>query len=222
MGTAAEIARSGSLVLFGCVPSRPETGYGYIEVGEPTSLGSRVASFKEKPEQGLAEEYVSSGRYLWNSGMFAFSAGVILEECESLQPALLESVRSSVPAEHGGRIELGPQFIDAPALSIDHALIEQTDRAEVVPIDIGWSDVGSWEAVWEVSPHDQQGNATAGDVVLRGVAGSYVRATSRRVAVLGIDDVVVIETPEAVLVVPRSMTQMVREVAELAPGEPAD
>ncbi len=216
VSAAAEMARSGSLVLFGSVPGRPETGYGYIEIGEPTPLGNRVASFKEKPDQALAEQYLSGGRHLWNSGMFAFSAAVILEECESRQPELLESVRNALPASRGKRIELSPRFAEAPAISLDHALIEQTARAEVVPIDIGWSDVGSWEAVWEVSPRDDEGNATSGEVVLRAVTGSYIRATSRRVAVLGVDDMIVIETPEAVLVVPRSSSQMVREVAEIA------
>ncbi len=214
VGSAVEIARAGSIVLFGVQPSRPETGYGYIEIGDAVGDGFQVARFKEKPVPALAEEYLSDGRHLWNSGMFVFSARVILEECETVEPDLVASVGRALPPDPGSRVELGPDFVEAPSISIDHAVIERTERAVVVPVDIGWSDVGSWQAVWEVTPHDPDGNAIAGDVLIAEVTGSYVRATSRLVAVLGLDDVVVIETDDAVLVVPRDRSQQVRDIVE--------
>ena len=211
---AVEIARTGSIVLFGVQPSRPETGYGYIEIGAAAGGGYQVARFKEKPAPALAEEYLSDGRHLWNSGMFVFSARVILEECSAVEPDLVASVRRALPPDPGARVELGPDFLEAPSISIDYAVIERTERAVVVPVDIGWSDVGSWQAVWEVSTHDPDGNAVAGDVLIDDVTGSYVRSTSRLVAVLGVDDLVVIETGDAVLVVPREKSQRVREIVE--------
>jgi mannose-1-phosphate guanylyltransferase/mannose-6-phosphate isomerase len=218
---AVEIARSGSIVLFGVPPTRPETGYGYIETGDADGNGFRVAQFKEKPEPQVAEEYLADGRHLWNSGMFVFTARVILEECEALEPDIVSSVRRALQPERGARIELGPQFLDAPSMSIDYAVIERTSRAVVVPVDIGWSDVGSWQAVWEAVPRDERGNALAGDVLVDEVTGSYVRATSRRVAVVGVDDLVVVETEDAVLVVPLAQSQRVRDVVDrIEAGDP--
>jgi mannose-1-phosphate guanylyltransferase/mannose-6-phosphate isomerase len=221
VATAVEIAGSGAIVLFGVPPSRPETGYGYIETGDADGNGFRVTQFKEKPEPPVAEQYVADGRHLWNSGMFVFTARVILEECEALEPEITSSVRRALPPERGPRVELGPQFLEAPSLSIDYAVIERTSKAVVVPVDIGWSDVGSWQAVWEAAPRDERGNALAGDVLVDEVTGSYVRATSRRVAVLGVDDLVVVETEDAVLVVPRAESQRVRDIVErIEAGDP--
>ncbi|MEX1124058.1 MAG: mannose-1-phosphate guanylyltransferase [Acidimicrobiia bacterium] len=212
--TAVSIAREGGLVLFGVVPTRPETGYGYIETGSPVGDALEVMAFIEKPDPEQAEQLVTDGRHLWNSGMFVFTARAILEQCSVLQPDLLARVTAALPVPRGARIDLAPSFAEVTAISIDHAVMELTDRALVVPIDVGWSDVGSWEAVWENSPHDPSGNVLVGDVTIRNVSGSYVHATSRLVAVAGIEDLVVVETPDAVLVVPRRNSQLVREIVD--------
>jgi mannose-1-phosphate guanylyltransferase len=166
----------------------------------------------EKPDPELASRLVTDGHHLWNSGMFVFTARAILEQCALIRPDLLAGVRAAVPDQRGRRIDLAPGFADITAISIDHAVMEHTDRALVVPIDVAWSDVGSWEAVWENSSHDAAGNVLVGAVVARDVSGSYIHATSRVVAVAGLEDLVVVETPDAVLVVPRRRSQLVREV----------
>jgi len=221
--TAVSIAREGALVLFGVVPDRPETGYGYIETGSPVGAALEVVAFKEKPDAGQAGQLAADGRHLWNSGMFVFTARAILEQCALICPDLLAGVRAAIPDQRGPRIDLAPGFAENPAISIDHAVMEHTKQGLVVPIDVGWSDVGSWEAVWENSPHDASGNVLVGEVASRDVTGSYIQATSRLVAVAGIEDLVVIETPEAVLIVPRRKSQLVREiVADLADDQVPD
>ncbi len=207
----------GHLVLFGIAPGRPETGYGYIEVGDPVGAGLRVLGFVEKPSPQLAEDLVAGGRHLWNSGMFVFTAGSILEECAAIRPDLLTGVTGALPAQSGSQVYLTAGFGEVDSISIDHAVMEHTNRAVVVPIDVGWSDVGSWEAVWESAGHDASDNVLVGEVSALDVTGSYVHATSRLVAIAGVEDIVVVETPEAVLVVPRRSSQLVRElVAEVS------
>jgi mannose-1-phosphate guanylyltransferase/mannose-6-phosphate isomerase len=210
--TAVAIARDGALVLFGVTPTRPETGYGYIETGARHGAALEVTAFVEKPEPEQAEQFVTDGRHLWNSGMFVFTARAILDQSAAIRPDLLAGVRASLPEHHGSRVDLAAEFADVEAISIDHAVMEHTDRSLVVPIDVGWSDVGSWEAVWENSPHDESDNVLVGDVTAFEVAGSYIHATSRVVAVAGIDDLVVVETPEAVLILPRRDSQLVRDI----------
>jgi mannose-1-phosphate guanylyltransferase/mannose-6-phosphate isomerase len=222
VATAVEVARSGAIVLFGVPPSRPETGYGYIEIGRGEGPGFQVERFEEKPSPDVAEQYLADGSHLWNSGMFVFSAQAIIAECEAFEPGIIAAVRSALPAEPGTRLELGPAFLEAPSISIDYAVIERTTKAVVVPVDIGWSDVGSWQAVWEAAPHDDEGNAIAGDVIVDDVTGSYVRAESRRVAVLGVTDVVVVETADAVLVVPMEKSQRVREIVDRIEADDQD
>ena len=219
---AISIARQGRLVLFGVSPTRPEIGYGYIETGSPSGVALEVVSFIEKPDPEHAERYLADGHHLWNSGMFVFTARAILEQCEAIRPDLLSGVKAAVPERRGPRVDLAPNFADVEAISIDHAVMEHADGALVVPIDVGWSDVGSWEAVWESSSHDPSGNVLVGAVAAVDVSGSYIHATSRLVAVAGVEDIVVVETPNAVLVLPRASSQLVREiVAGLAdrPGE---
>jgi mannose-1-phosphate guanylyltransferase/mannose-6-phosphate isomerase len=221
--TALSLATHGHLVLFGVAPTRPETGYGYIEIGGPVGAGLDVLRFVEKPDPGMAEDLVTGGRHLWNSGMFVFTARAILEQCAAIRPDLVTGVTKAMPSERGPRVELTAAFAEVESISIDHAVMEHTDRAVVVPIDVGWSDVGSWESVWESSAHDPSGNAFVGDVSAFDVSGSYVHATSRLVAVAGVEDLVVVETPEAVLVVPRRNSQLVRElVADLAKRQRRD
>ncbi len=220
--TAVSIARDGALVLFGVTPTRPETGYGYIETGASVGAALEVVAFIEKPDPEQAGQLATDGRHLWNSGMFVFTARAILEQTALIRPDLLAGVRAATSELSDSRVDLAPGFGDVEAISIDHAVMEHTDRALVVPIDVGWSDVGSWEAVWENSPHDSSGNVLIGEVTALNVSGSYIHATSRVVAVAGIEDLVVVETPDAVLIVPRRDSQLVREVvAALAerPGQ---
>ena len=213
MSVAVEVAAGGSLVTFGVVPTRPDTGYGYIEPAGTEGPAHRVERFVEKPDADTAARYVAAG-YLWNSGMFVFRADVILEELRRHEPAVVEAVAAALPTDAAGTVvELGEEFGDSPAISIDHAVMERTDRAVVVPLDAGWTDVGSWNSVWEaLAP--EGGTVTSGEVLAVDVQRSYIRAESRPVAVIGLDDVVVVETPEGVLVMDRRRSQDVRLAAE--------
>lgn len=208
---AGRLAAAGHLVTFGVVPTRPETGYGYIEPAAAVGPGFEVSRFTEKPDESEAARMIEAG-YLWNSGMFVVAAGVLLEEARAHCPEVLDGVESAMAPASDGELLLTERFLDVEAVSIDVAIAERTSRAAVVPIDVGWSDIGSFQALWEVMDHDEQGNAVSGSPVLAGVRRSLVMATSRTVAVAGLDDVVVVETEDAVLVVGREQSQMVREV----------
>ena len=215
--TAAGLATAGAMVTFGIAPSRPETGYGYIEKGEPGASGSfTVASFKEKPDLAEATRLVSGGRHLWNSGMFVARAETFLDEASKYSADLVEGVREATGQTGPGIVELGPSFADVEAMSIDYAIMEKTDRALVLPIDVGWDDVGSYQSLLDASDRDEDGNHIDGEVVLSEVTGSLVKATSRVVAVAGLSDVVVVETPDVVLVVPLERSQEVRDLARRA------
>lgn len=212
---AVTAARSGQIATFGIVPTRPETGFGYIESDGISTGPSPVLRFVEKPDAHTAEEYLASGRHLWNSGMFVFSAGVIREELERHVPDVVEAVTSAVDEARrdGSTVWLSPAFETSPVISIDNAVMERTERAVVVPLDAGWSDVGSWQALWEVvSPSAE--TVALGNVFAVDVERSYVRAESKPIAVIGLDDVVVVETPDAVLVMDRTRAQDVRAAAE--------
>jgi len=212
---AVAAAADGSLVTFGIKPTRPETGYGYIRAaGHADEAVTAVEAFVEKPDPETAAAYLASGRYLWNSGMFVFRADALLDEARRLAPEIVGAVEAALDGDGGTVTTLGPRFGDAPSISIDYAVMERTDRAKVVPMDVGWSDVGSWNALWEIETRDPQGNVARGDVVLHGVERSYVRAESRLVAVVGLTDVVVVETADAVLVLDREAAQDVRMVVE--------
>jgi mannose-1-phosphate guanylyltransferase/mannose-6-phosphate isomerase len=210
---AVALAGDGALVTFGVEPSRPETGYGYIEKGEPVGSGFRVDRFKEKPDEGEAARLAGDGRHLWNSGMFVFGAGQILSEARRQVPEILTGVVAALPAETAGTITLGEIFSDIPATSIDHAVMENAANSVVVPLDAGWSDVGSWHSVWELSERDGNGNSLNGDVVAVDVTDTYVRSGSKTVAVAGVTGLVVVVTPDVVLVVPKEKSQMVRDLA---------
>lgn len=219
-------ARDGALVSFGIVPASPETGYGYVRAGDPLGEGVlTLAEFVEKPDQATAQSYLDSGDYLWNSGMFLFSAASYLEELEHYQPEMLAACR--VALERATRdldfVRLDADtFAACPADSIDYAVMEHTRRGAVVPMDCGWSDVGSWSSLWEVADQDAQGNAVSGDVLLEDVAGSYVRADSRLVAAVGIQDLVVVETSDAVLVADRRRVQEVKAIVSLLKAQQRD
>lgn len=215
MGRAVEAATEGSVVTFGIVPTRPETGFGYIESVEPAAAITDVVRFVEKPDPATAEEYLATGRFLWNSGMFVFTAETMRRELHRHAPEVSGAVTAAVATADraAGVVRLGPAFADAPAISIDHAVMERTDRAVVVPLEAGWSDVGSWQALWEVTASAGE-TVTVGDVFALDADRSYIRSDSRPVAVIGVDDVVVVETDDAVLVVDRRRAQDVRAAAE--------
>lgn len=208
-------AREGRIVTFGVTPTRPETGFGYIESEPALGSATEVIRFVEKPDKATAISYVESGRFLWNSGMFVFTAGSIRSEIERLVPSLTRGVEEAVDQARrvGRRLYLGDSFAGAEAVSIDHAVMEQTDRAVVVVLEAGWSDVGSWQALWEVISPDE-GTVEIGEVHVVDVNRSYIRAGSRPVAVIGLDDVVVVDTPHALLVASRERAQDVRAAAE--------
>jgi len=212
-------AESGSLVTFGVVPDRTETGYGYIRRDAGPGPAFSVAKFVEKPDSATARGYVESGEYYWNSGMFMFRASAYLAELGRYAPAMLAACRAALAA--AGRdldfLRLPAQeFASCPSDSIDYAVMEKTDRAVVVPLAAGWSDVGSWAALADALPRDAEGNVTAGDVLTEDSSGCYLHSTSRLVAAVGLRDHVVVETKDAVLVAPRDRVQDVKElVAEL-------
>jgi mannose-1-phosphate guanylyltransferase/mannose-6-phosphate isomerase len=213
--TALRLAERGFLATFGIVPDAPETGYGYIERGAALDgTGWKVASFREKPDRASAEAFVGSGRFLWNSGMFAFSAAKFLEELERLRPEILAACEKayarSVRDLDFLRLDRDA-FAKCASDSIDYAVMEKTANAVVVQTDPGWSDVGTWQALWAISPKDGAGNVTAGDVHLHAARGCYVRAEKRHVAAIGVENLVIVETQDALLVVAKERSQDVKE-----------
>ena len=216
----AAAARQGWLVTFGITPDRPETGYGYINrgalLGGPSGC-HRVAEFVEKPDRATAEAYLAEGRYLWNSGMFLLSVRSLIEEMGRLQPEILGAVGAALEGATPDLdfLHLGESaFGRAPSLSIDHAIMEKTIRAAVLPVDIGWSDAGSWEALRQITDTDDDGNTIVGDVIAVDSRDNYLRGEERLVATLGIDGLVVVSTKDAVLVCPRDRTQDVRAIVD--------
>ena len=210
-------------------PTRPETGYGYIEAGELLDglPGVRALSaFIEKPDAATAAELVRSGRHLWNSGMYVFTAATLLDEMQLHAPDVLSAVRRA--GRGAGRPDLDFIRLEptrsraAPDISIDYAVAERTSRAAVVPADLGWSDVGSWDALWDISPKDAAGNVSIGDVFLEHATNCYVRSDAIVTAVTGLDDAVVVVTEDAVLVTHRDRAQGRQEGRRAPPpGRPA-
>lgn len=211
---AAKVARDGYIVTFGVRPTSAETGYGYIEKGEALNGVFMVERFKEKPDIEEAQRLYDDGRHLWNSGIFVVTARALLDEARRLVPRILDGVHAALSDPDDGTLQLKSEFADVENISLDHAIMERTSKAAVVPLDVAWDDVGSFHALWAVSDQDEQANVLSGDAVTLDVSGSLVLATSRRVAVAGLDDVVVVETPEAVLVLPRSRSQEVKRLIE--------
>ena len=220
---AAEAASAGGLTTFGVQPTRAETGYGYIRIDPDVAASAASAAtvlpvhaFVEKPQAEQAAEYVAAGNYLWNSGMFVFGASTYLEELRACAPAIDRAVAAAVDA---GQLDLdffrpGEAFGDSPSVSIDYAVMEKTAHAKVVPAQFEWHDIGSWSALWGVTECDAQGNSLLGDVQAVDTRDTYVRAEDRLVATLGVDNLVVVETSDAVLVAQRDRLQDVREVVE--------
>jgi mannose-1-phosphate guanylyltransferase/mannose-6-phosphate isomerase len=225
---AADVASAGNLVTFGITPTGPETGFGYIERGPELNDFSgayAVSRFVEKPDLATAEGYVAAGTYSWNSGMFLFRADHYLGELERFAPDMVSTTRDALEAAtavDGARV-LSPEiFAECPSDSIDYAVMERTDRAAVVPLDAGWNDVGSWAALWEVGDKDPDGNVVIGNAYLEGVTNSYVRAEDRAVAVIGVDNAVVVDTGDAVLVVGRDAAQGVKKIVQRLEHEGSD
>lgn len=216
VNVAIEAAEGGRLVTFGVVPDRPETGYGYIQRGARRGGWAEIGRFVEKPDRATAEAYIASGEYWWNSGMFLFSAARLLEELHAHAAAMADACeRIVVEAQRDGVVvQLGPDFARCPANSIDYAVMEKTAHGAVVPLSAGWSDVGSWSALHDVLPRDAQGNTVLGDAMLESCRNTYVNAGKRLVAVVGVDDVVVIETDDAVLVLRRDRAQDVKKIVD--------
>ncbi len=221
-------ATAGKLVTFGVVPTKPETGYGYIRRGAGSGPVYPIAEFVEKPDAARAAEYLAAGDYLWNSGMFLFAARRFLEELGRLAPQMLEACQASLA---GAKRDLDFTRLDAaafgrcPSDSIDYAVMEKTQDAVVVPLDAGWSDVGSWSALHESLTPDAAGNVTRGDVVTEDSRGCYLYSSGRLVATVGLQDHVVVETKDAVLVAPRHRVQdvknLVARLKQLGRSEPA-
>lgn len=215
---AAEAADKDSMVTFGIVPSGPETGYGYIQRGDELNNGCyKVARFVEKPDLKKAKTFIESGDFYWNSGMFLFKAGSYLTELKKFQPEIEKICREAIDksAKDLDFCRINEEvFTKCPSESIDYAVMEHTDQAVVVPVDIGWSDIGSWSALWEVGEKDADGNVIRGDVYTDGVKNSYIRADRRMIAAIGLEDVVIIETTDALLVAHKNKVQDVKKVVE--------
>jgi mannose-1-phosphate guanylyltransferase/mannose-1-phosphate guanylyltransferase/mannose-6-phosphate isomerase len=217
IAAAVAAADAGWLATFGIAPTGPETGFGYIRGGEPleASTARRVAAFVEKPDAARAAEFLACGDYYWNSGMFAFRPEVFLAELEKFRPDILNAARNSLDAMQRDldfcRLDEAA-FAAGPAESIDYAVMERTERAVVIPVSMGWSDIGSWTSLWAHSEHDAAGNATQGDVLAIDASNCYLRAESRLVAVLGVEDLIVVETADTVLVAHRDRAQDVKRI----------
>lgn len=211
---AVQLALDGMLVTFGIKPDRPETGYGYIEAEDYS-----VIRFVEKPDLETAKEYVNSGRFLWNSGMFCFTAAAILSELERHSPVILSSVKYALEQ---ARIARGADFIQVeldassfsqvPEQSIDCAIFEKSDKVAVVPCDLGWSDIGSWNALGALVTSDEQGNSVEGEALLHDVDNCYVRTHDRLVGAVGVKNLFIIDTPDALLVADKSRAQDVKNI----------
>ena len=217
---AAATARAGHLVTFGITPERAETGYGYISKGQPIEGcegAFAVTGFVEKPDPATAERYVTSGDYFWNSGIFLFPAALYLAELERLKPEMLAACKEALAKAQSDsdfvRLDKAA-FAACPADSIDYAVMEHTARAAVVPVAMGWSDLGSWDALWELQAKDERGNALAGNVVAEAASNCYLRSEAGLVAAIGIEDLCVVATADAVMVAPRERTQEVKKLVE--------
>lgn len=215
---AVPAAEAGQLVTFGIVPTHAETGYGYILAGQDRGDGGfAVQRFVEKPDQATAERYLAEGGYYWNSGMFLFKASVYLAELARHAPAMVAACEAAMKAARQDldfcRVDKAT-FEACPSDSVDYAVMEKTERAVVVPMAAGWNDVGAWPAVWQVVARDAQGNASRGDVLMQDCRDCYVHASSRLVSLLGVEDLVVVETADAIMVAHKQRAQDVKKLVD--------
>ncbi|OLU13613.1 mannose-1-phosphate guanylyltransferase/mannose-6-phosphate isomerase [Pseudomonas sp. PA1(2017)] len=216
--TALPFAQAGKLVTFGIVPTHAETGYGYLQKGAAAGEGGfTVAKFVEKPDSENAERYLASGEHFWNSGMFMFRASRYLEELQRWQPEILEACRRATAQSEEDMhfVRIGKEaFAACPEDSIDYAVMEKTEDAVMVPLDAGWSDIGSWSALWDVSDKDEQGNVHKGDVLSHDSQNNYVHADYRLVTTVGVEDLIIVETKDTVMVAHKDKAQEVKRIVE--------
>lgn len=213
---AAEIAENDLMVTFGVVPTHPETGYGYIRAGDPIDARtSHISEFVEKPDKLRATAYVRQGIYLWNSGMFMFKPSVFLREVEQFAPEILAACEKALAeaTNETDFVRLGLEALTVcPSEPIDTAIMERSSKGAVMPVDIGWNDVGSWAALWEIGEKDDAGNVTSGDVVTEDSTNCYVRGDRKLISAIGVDNLVVVETDDAILIADRTRAQDVKGI----------
>ena len=218
---AALVADTGRLVLFGIKPTEPHTGYGYIRQGAPIEgapgNAHLVGGFTEKPDRATAERYIASKEYFWNSGIFVLRARTFIDEMTRLAPDVITAAR----AAYEGRVDdLGFErleakaFASSPGISIDYAVMEKTNKAAMLPIDVGWNDVGSWSSLWEIAPRDENGNYSHGDAILEDTTNCYVHSEKSLISTIGVDNLVIVDTPDALLVADRSRAQDVTRIVD--------
>ncbi len=217
VGDAIALAQTGNLVTFGIVPIAPETGFGYIEKGESLGAGYKVARFVEKPDLEMAQQYVSSGKFLWNSGMFCFKTGVLLKELDTHAPDVAQAVdacwQAMQPLNNSAMVEIPSDiFKHAPDVSIDYAVMEKSEKVAVVPGNFGWSDIGSWNAVRNLVQPDAEQNRALGEAIFVDTNNVFVQSKERLVATVGINDLMIIDTSDALLVVHPDKAQEVKKV----------
>lgn len=216
---ANDEALSGKLVTFGIVPDKPETGYGYIKVNaQKSGVSFPIAAFVEKPDFETAKQYLEDGNYYWNSGMFAFRADLYLSELERFNPAMLKACKGAWEGKSKDLdfIRVGTEdFLKSPEDSIDYAVMEKTDKGVVIPLDAGWSDLGSWQSLWEVKQRDESGNVFEGDVISLDTENSMALAQHRMIAMLGVKNLAVVETSDAVLVADIDQVQQVKNIVKM-------
>ena len=223
LDVAVERAKNNSLVAFGIVPAYPETGYGYIQAEERGGdEGSRIARFVEKPDKTTAEQYVATGQYYWNSGMFVFSASQYISEIERYEPEMLsccrESFEKAVSDLDFVRLDR-ESFEQAKDISIDYAVMEKTDAAWVVPMEAGWSDLGSWDSLWQSLDKDIEGNVLQGDVIVKDCKNSLISSEHKLIAAVGVDNIAIIDTDDSLLVIDKSSSQSVKHVVDILKKE---
>ncbi len=214
---AISLAESGKLVTFGIVAHEPNTGYGYIKKGAPQDSGFTVDAFVEKPSIEVAKEYLKSGEYFWNSGMFLFKASRYLEELKKYRLDIYDACQLSMKdvVKDNDFLRVNKiAFDECPSDSVDYAVMEKTDDAVVVPMDVGWSDLGSWSSLWDISEKDSNGNASYGDVILHEVNNSYIRTDGKLVTAIGVDDLVIVSTKDALVVAQKDRAQDVKIIIE--------
>ena len=213
---AEKLAEKDKLVTFGIVPDKAETGYGYIKANiDNTADYYKIQSFTEKPNEEDAKKYLDSGNYLWNSGMFMFKASIYLQELEKFEPEILSSCKKSCQTEYKDKdfIRLNnDEFYQCPEQSVDYAVMEYTKDGVVVPLDANWSDIGSWNALWDAKNKDKDGNVSEGDVILDEVKNTYAYSSNRLVSVIGVSDLVIIDTQDALLVADKKYSQNIKNI----------